>query len=277
MEVERNNRKDVGDYDIIIRDLYKDFKVRNFLFLRGSASDKNLYYFGDFDLYTNLSNIDKEQATKEIIEKHKNIIKNKKNLFFIELKYQFNDGKKIKIFNSDKIGDLDNIDYKDIDFIKFDYVIFDKFKYYFKELTAMYNFKEANGDDVNEGLEHDIDKFEDEGNYWKVLKRTYSYLLINNPNSSRIKEISKFFNSHPAYNKISILEAILKLLESETYETLNEHDKKYIHSLIVNVLHNNDLDVKEFNNPNYVYSIVDKMKAGLNKEAKVFHSTLWKK
>ena len=116
--LETKTNFDINDKVRQFRDLFK-YK-NNKIMLNGSAALKSQYYFSDFDFSTN---IDINNKSFHEFERILNDINNENFIYFIELKIQLKNGKKIRCKTIDKFTQkLFNKHSYDVDFIKIDIV-----------------------------------------------------------------------------------------------------------------------------------------------------------
>jgi hypothetical protein len=206
---------------------FKNAKIK----LGGTASLQAIKYFSDYDFTSVIKHYFKP---KTICYEFVKILNEKMNgLYFIELKIEYKNGKKKKLFN---ISELKSSMFKNIDFVKIDYIVC--YNNMFKELTIMYIF-----DKVKQSKDHTISQIQesyhelkDEGNYYKSLKRLYSIFKIKR-NYKKLITLTKFFNSTGAkYEVVSNLKTIQILLEH--YNDIMTKKKVLINLKDINVTYN---------------------------------------
>ena len=240
----------------------------NPILLLGTAGLESQQYYGDFDLFTEVS----KESVDKIYNKIMKIV-HKMNTFndayFIELKIQTSKSK-IKFHTIEEINKVDfEKSYNDLDFIKLDYIIRVNNKFF--ELSIIYSFNEMFDDDEKffKSISDDIVELKKEGNYFKSLKRIFS--IYNNKrikdkleNTKRYIYISKFLNSEygKLYMDTSNLKAIKLLLEK--YDD-NDIQKKVLLNL-------KDLNVEP--NLKKIDSIITKNERKYNNKAKIILSKL---
>ena len=101
--------------------------------LNGTASLQAMKYFSDYD-FTSI--IKRDFKPKTICDEFVKILNDKMNgLYFIELKIEYKNGKKKKLYHS---SELRLSMFKNIDFVKIDYIVC--YNNTLKELTIMYMF-----------------------------------------------------------------------------------------------------------------------------------------
>jgi hypothetical protein len=248
----------------LIKDLSFKLRYGDYLpHLVGSSSDKNQEHYGDIDFFCIVSKPTRiEDALKEIYNIIVNIKKDR-DFYFIELKVQLLNGKKIR-FNNGNIKNIEKLkiaSMSDIDFIKLDLVT--REEYNFIDVSCIYKFVKSDEDldDLDiEPLKEDMKEYINDHNYYKALKREYS---INNitGNTIRNEKLLKLFNSRygELYKKKSTLEAIQNVLNAGYYDqtTINkiEHNLKQ-----------EDMNVPLKN----IDGLIDKKKKTINQEAKKY-------
>jgi len=223
----------------------------------GSFSLESQRNAGDIDLDVYIEGkTDHTFVEKELLKIIKNIDDNQ-NMFFIELKIQYKDGKKIK-FGADKIDDIKipTQNFNNIDYIKIDTIIY--FDGHFKEMSINY-YLNPNIKDVVKEIEKDIIDLLKEKNYYKVIKRLFSIAKIQN-DKPRGKLISTFLNNYTGgeYKQLSNLKAIKLLLEN--------YDDPLIRKMIRANLINDRIVPKV----DVVYRLIPKIQKKVNMEGKIF-------
>ena len=197
---------------------YKDRQI----FLKGSASDPTIIYYGDYDFFTTINKKESvETSFNEFKKIYNNIVEDKEALF-IEFKIQTKKNEKIRWYNKEdfNIIEYEKV-YKQIDFCKIDIVY--RLNYKFMEASCIYKFELENAKtddkkkldkDIKSDIKSDIKELLKEKNYYKVLKREYLIYKIDG-NNEKTTELKKIFNSElgKIYMDKSNLEAILLVLE----------------------------------------------------------------
>lgn len=191
----------------------------------GSYSLSSQYNAGDIDIDVNITGqYDHKQMENEIKRILDDSDRND-NMYFIEMKIQYKNGKKKKFY----ADDLDRIkiperNYKNIEFIKLDYVIY--FLGEFKELSVNYWFNPNDSDVVKEILES-IKEEKKDGKFFKVVKR---YFSIAKHINDKVKGLllSKYLNKETGkeYKILSNLKAIQLLLENYDDELIRHKIRK---------------------------------------------------
>lgn len=209
--------KKIGEYDADLIKIIKKLQFKNApIEFKGSASLKSQRYYSDIDLF---SQIDSTLKADEIYNEFCSIldaVRNDPNIYFIELKIELKNGRKIRFFKNDTLDkDVFMKYYKLIDFIKIDCITF--LVNIFMELSIIYkmsNVKMDKGDYVR-GLNEDIKELKKEGRYYKVLKRLFNKFKLDG-DTEKLLYLSEVFNSDlgKLYQKISNMEAILKVVEN---------------------------------------------------------------
>jgi len=220
--------KNINDYNDLIIRLTKNLQFDdNKILFKGSSAYKTQYFFSDYDLYSLITKKYKAEDAYNNIKKILDFIisDNKKNLYFIELKIQQNNGSKFKWYPNDTFDKKTFVKYfSNVDFIKLDIIIY--YEYRFTELSVNYQFNNnVNGEsDYVASLEKNINELKKEDNYYKILKRLFGIFKAQNKKEQLII-LTKFFNSENGnmYQVTSNLEAINKILKE--YDDKPTHDK----------------------------------------------------
>ena len=207
------DRRSIGFYDKQIVNTLKQLKYQhNQIKINGSITYRQLLYFGDIDLFTEIKRTSTCTAQtvfkefKRILE----IIDDDPNLYLLEIKLQTLDKQKIRKYSIHHltIQDTENI-FSKLDFIKIDLVLY--IDYRFIEVSCIYKFSSHYPDEVR-SLHDDIKDYLQEQNYFKVLKRMFNLAVIDDNHKLMFKLIN-FFNSGSGYQYAiySNLDAIEKL------------------------------------------------------------------
>jgi hypothetical protein len=231
---------------------------KNKLYLKGSSSYSSQQYFADYDLFCSLCPNKDEfyDFLLELLDK----IQQSTDLYFIELKFQTKDNKKIRIYRKTKLDKkIYNSIFDNLDFVKIDLVA--RIDNIFTEISCIYllNKDILTKKDIEKNINDEASELYKEGEYYKVLKRKFSLAKINN-NKTELLALSKIFNSElgKEYKLISNLQAMDLVLD-------NYQDKDVIDKIIINL--------KDLNLPTNIKSItkfIKDRKDKLNKEAKLF-------
>jgi len=184
--------------------------------LKGSSSLKSQRYFSDYDFFVSIKKPTAKVAYKNLFSILENIWGDER-LYFIELKLQTKDGKKVRYYPEDKpeftVDELTEV-WGSIDFVKIDLVAY--FDYRFIDVSVIYSFtdKKPTKEEYIDGLKADIKELKKEGRYYKVLKRLFNIYKVEGE-KDKLLMLSKFFNSDAGlfYRKISNNEAINTVLE----------------------------------------------------------------
>jgi hypothetical protein len=234
--LENKTNFDINDKVRKFRDLFK-YK-NNKIMLNGSAALKSQYYFSDFDFSTN---IDINNKSYHEFERILNDINNENFIYFIELKIQLKNGKKIRCKTIDKFTQkLFNKHSYDVDFIKIDIVSWIDGR--FIEMSCIYDIV---GDkpkkDLLKSLKDDINDLMDEGKYYKVLKRIFNIYKIKSSkteykNKKLLVYLTQFFNSDNGkiYSDIANVEAIKLIFKKYTDPITRQRIKSNLNSLGIN-------------------------------------------
>lgn len=235
-------QKKVKYNDTVMRALdiikFKHSKIK----LNGTASLQAMKYFSDYDF---TSTIKRDFKTKTICEEYKRILNSKMDdLYFIEFKIQYKNGKKLKLYD---VSELRSSMFKKIDFVKIDYVI--RHVNIFKELTIMYVFNKVTRtkDDMIAQIQESYHELKNEGNNYKAVKRLYSIYKIKR-NYKKLIDFTRFFNeTGQMYELLSNLKTI-KLLAEYYDDTMTQ--KKILINLKDLRIKYNDIDtiISEYEN-----------------------------
>ena len=237
--------------DIIMKTLdlikFKHSKIK----LNGTASLQSMKYFSDYDFTTIIK---RDFKAKTICDEFIMILNEKMNdLYFIELKIEYKNGKKRKIYD---VSELKTSMFRNVDYVKIDYVVC--CNNVFKELTIMYmfNFVKQTKDDMIAQIQESYHELKDEGNYYKSLKRLYSIYKIRR-NYKKLVELTRFFNDTGSkYEVVSNLKTIQLLLE-------HHHDSFTNKKVLINL---KDINVKY----NDIDSTIKDYEKELNDQAKFY-------
>lgn len=240
-------KKTYSQYNNELLDIMKIFKFDNKdVILIGSSSLQSQQYFSDFDFILNILNKN-SNLIYDNINKILDKIKSKENLYFIELKIQTTDNNKIRYFKNDidkfKLNDIkDNID--KLDFIKIDIIAY--FNYKFFDISVNYEFYNDGKayDEITE-LEENIFELKEDKQYYKMLKRVFSYykaLIQSSDDEDLIYQykkklilLTRFFNSDigKIYQIASNLQTIISLLEN--YDDITTKERVVINLKTLNL------------------------------------------
>jgi hypothetical protein len=251
--LESKTNFDINDKVRKFRDLFK-YK-NNKIMLNGSAALKSQYYFSDFDFSTNIDINNKSESLKRFracgfheFQRILNDINNENFIYFIELKIQLKNGKKIRCKTIDKFTQkLFNKHSYDVDFIKIDIVSWIDGR--FIEMSCIYDivgdkpqalnrFSDSPKKDLLKSLKDDINELMDKGKYYKVLKRIFNIYKIKSSKSEYKNKIvliylTQFFNSDNGkiYSDIANVEAIKLIFKKYTDPTTQQRIKSNLNSL----------------------------------------------
>lgn len=226
----------------------------------GSAGLASQLYVGDIDLVTFiLGRKENEFVNKEI----KDIIRNIQtddDLYFMEFKIQYTDGKKIKFYPNevDKI-EIPIKNFDDIEYLKIDLIYYVESR--FREVSINYWFKEIK--DIIGRMKEDIKELRDEGRYYKVIKRLFSIAKqINDIPKGLI--LSKFLNKAVGhdYMYLNNLKAIRDVLM--VYDDNTTRDKARINLKNMDIMANYD----------HIEKLIDKYQEKVDSSALKFLKTI---
>jgi len=203
-----------------------------------------------------------------VVREMKKILKNiddSDDIYFIEFKTQYKDGKKQKFF-ADQLDSIEipKENFNKIEYLKIDLVIFlvDSFK----EMSINY-WLNPNKHDVEKSIVNDIKEQLKEGNYYKAVKWSFSLAKFLDDKPKGLM-ISEFLNNYTGaeYKLLKNLKAIKLLLEN--------YDDELIRKRIRVNLINNKITPKV----SVVYKLIPYLEKKVNKEAKkYYYDTLAKK
>jgi hypothetical protein len=237
---------DINDKIRKFRDLFK-YK-NNKIMLNGSASLKSQYYFSDYDFSTSIDNLDHKSFYE--FERILNDINNENFIYFVELKIQLKNGKKIRCKTIDKFTQkLFNKHSHDVDFIKIDIVSWIDGR--FIEMSCIYDIVgDKQKTDLLKSLKDDINELMNKGKYYKVLKRIFNIYKIKSSkteykNKKILVYLTQFFNSDNGkiYSDIANVEAIKLIFKKYTDPILKQRIKSNLNSLGIN---NNIRDMNKY-------------------------------
>ena len=245
------------------------FKAIQFANIRptviGSYSLESQRNAGDIDIDVYIEGrIEYDFVVREMKKIIKNIDDND-DIYFIEFKIQYKDGKKKKFF-ADQIDSIEipKEDFNKIEYLKIDLVIFlvDSFK----EMSINY-WLNPNKHDVEKSIKEDIQEQVKEGNYYKAVKWSFSLAKFLNDKPKGLM-ISEFLNNYTGseYFILKNLKAIKLLLEN------------YDDPLIRKRIRVNLINYKIPPKVSTVYKMIPYLEKKVNKEAKkYFYDVLMKK
>ena len=228
---------------------------KNKLSLKGSSSLTSQQYFADYDFYCIIH--PNKTDFYEFLEKLINNINETNDLWFIELKLQTKDNKKVRITKNHSINKRVYHDiFTNLDFVKIDLVA--RIDNIFTEISCVYSFSDnPTKKDIIQSVNDEAEILFKEKQYYKVLKRKFTIAKLNN-DKTILKALSNIFNSDlgEEYKLISNIEALDLVLK-------NYQDEDTINKILINLkdLHL-PLDVKEFE------KFIKQRKTVLNREAK---------
>ena len=210
--------------DSKISDIVNNLKFKNHkMNLAGSASLKSQRYYSDYDFNTQIKEYKPVTIYNEFI---KILSHHHHDMYFIELKIEYTDGSKIKIYDTSKIK---KAMFKNINYIKLDYVLWSD--YHFKELSVMYIFRNTvySIDDIKD----DYNQLLKDGNNYKAVKRLFTLSKWTNDKKESVK-LTRFFNSKygQIYEINNNLKAIKLMKEHYDNDDVNkkiEVNLKYRH------------------------------------------------
>jgi len=187
---------------------------QNKLELKGSASLTSQKYFSDYDLFSVVERPDKDELYDFFV---KLLVKigETEDLWFIELKLQTKQGRKVRVYPKCELkkADWDKV-WKSLDFIKIDLIA--RIDGFFTEVSCIYSISETlpTQKDYTESLQQDIKDLTKEKKWYKILKRNFNIAKAED-NKSELVRLSKIFNSElgKEYQLISRLEALDTVLE----------------------------------------------------------------
>lgn len=252
--LEKRTNLDDKVKEVLFKLKYKNNPIQ----LVGSSSLRSQQYYSDFDCVSVIDKKDKPETIFKELESIINKIKQDPDLYFIELKIQTKDNK-FRYYKNDKLNlKVIEDNYKNIEFFKIDLCIW--FDYHFTDLSIIYFLfsQKATRKEREQGIKQEIKEFEEEGNYFKVLKRKFIFYK-GRGNHKKLKQLTKIFNSElgQKYRLISNL---------ETLENLYDHykDNHTKERIKINLKY---LGLNKYN-PNNLEKEIDKLKKEINDQAK---------
>jgi len=167
--------------------------------LKGSAGLASQQYFSDYDFFSYVPLSKRKTSIFNTIRKKLDDI----GVFPIETKVETPSGK-TRYYTDDSITSV-----KDATLIKIDMVVYLNFA--FTEVSCIYSFtKEApTKDEFLQQLTSEIKELEQEGNYYKVLKRMFSIYKIKGE-TDKLVALTRYFNGPDGlvYQRISNYDAV---------------------------------------------------------------------
>ena len=207
--------KPVANYKDELKRLIKLLTYKkNKLELKGSASLTSQKYFSDYDLFSVVERPDKDELY-DFFVKLMAKIEETDDLWFIELKLQTKQGKKVRVYPKCELkkADWDKV-WKSLDFIKIDLIA--RIDAFFTEVSCIYSISETlpTQKEYTESLQQDIKDLTKEKKWYKILKRKFNIFKAED-NKSELVRLSKIFNGElgKEYQLISRLEALDTVLE----------------------------------------------------------------
>lgn len=202
------HKRNISEFDYKIIDIIKLLKFNKYkIDIKGSSSLKSQQFFSDYDLFCQIPDkISGDEAYNTII----NIVRSLEQfgIYFIELKLQTLNNKKIRWYSADSINKNKFVKYfRDVDFIKLDIVA--NIDGRLTEISVIYKFGENNTIDYISSLKTDINELKKEHKYYKVLKRMFNIFKAEG-DKNKLVDLTKFFNSEygQIYKRLSNLDAI---------------------------------------------------------------------
>jgi hypothetical protein len=250
------HKRNISEFDYKIIDIIKILKFNKYkIDIKGSSSLKSQQYFSDYDFFCQIPDkIGGDEAYNTII----NIVRKvgeQFGIYFIELKLQTLNNKKIRWYDADNIDKNKFVKYfNDVDFIKLDIVA--NIDNRLTEISVIYKFGENITVDYISGLKSDIKELKKEGKYYKVLKRMFNIYKAEG-DKDKLVDLTKFFNSEygQIYKRLSNLDAI-KLVADNYDDNTTKKIIKY--------------NLKELGN----LSQLEKDRLRMNKVAKSVYSSI---
>ena len=177
----------------------------------GSYSLQSQQNAGDIDIDTFITARKDINFINEELKKILNRIDKSDDIYFIELKIQYKDGRKIKFDPSEieKIK-IPEKNFNNIEYFKIDLII--SINGVFQDMSVNYWFSKQTNDVVKE-IKKDIEELRDEGRYYKITKRLFSIAKVIDDKPKALL-ISKYLNTTigQEYKILSNLKAIKELL-----------------------------------------------------------------
>lgn len=197
------------------KELFRVYKTLKYdsvpLELIGTGGLNKQLYPADFDFNSHIGKTKPKKAFEEFSKIFRNI-KDEKDLYFIEFKFQNKDGSKFKVYH---LEDLDEQTFLDnftsaISYCKIDLVIF--FKGGFREVSSNYIFTRApSRTKLKKELLLEAKEFYDNGDYLKSLKRLFASAKYEPEKYNNLLiAITDFLNSYvgKVYQRYNLIRAI---------------------------------------------------------------------
>lgn len=258
-----SERKAFVDYSKDVIEIIQNLQYKNYkISVAGTSSYGSQMYYSDYDLNSNIS---EEKSIPSIIKEFNSILSyTNNNLYFIEFKIQFLNGKKKKYYSLPIKFPL--LKRNEIEYFKIDYVIFSNYE--FVDLSIIYNLSNIviPPEEIIKKIEEDKKEFLKNGDVFKALKRQFSIYNIEG-NKKGMIYLSKLFNSDygKLYKLTSNLKTIQLMLKKYGKEPIIK--KKIEYNLLKYGLHNmTELAIKEY---------IKNLERVYNKEAYKYYKKLF--
>ena len=198
--------------DPYVKAIMDELQLGNYkLEVIGSYSLQSQQNAGDIDIDSFITGRKDYKFVNDEFKKIFNRIDKSDDIYFIELKIQYKDGKKTK-FDPSQIEKItipkDKID--NIEYIKLDLII--SINGVFQDMSIDYWFSK-NDKDVVKSINDEIKEFRNAGNFYKITKRLFSVAKVSGDKPKALI-ISKYLNTAigEEYKLLSNLKAIKELL-----------------------------------------------------------------
>jgi len=244
--------------DPYVKSLIDELQFGNFkLEVIGSYSLQSQQNAGDIDIDTFITGRKELDYTNKEFEKIINRIEKSEDIYFVELKIQYKNGKKIK-FDPSEINKIKipEKDFNSIEYVKIDLIV--NLNGIFQDMSVNYWFNMNITDTIND-IKEDIKELKKEGRFFKIAKRLFSIAKIINDKPKALI-ISKYLNMRTGedYKLLSNLKAINELLYHYDDETTRKRAR-------INLL---NLDIKP--NLNIINGLIKKLQKKVDDDGLLF-------
>lgn len=194
------------------------------LIIKGSYSIKNIYYYGDVDLFSPINDRYNIDEIYNVFLSILNDVCSNPFTYFIEFKIQQNNGNKTKYYDIQQFKTKFKKDFKNVEYCKIDLVVF--VDYIFLEMSCIYQFHSKKSNYIDD-IKSDVIEQADDGNYFKALKRMFLIAVANN-DYNNVQKLINVFNS-PLGKKYALLSNMKAIqLIMAMYPELDEVTKNRI-------------------------------------------------
>lgn len=228
--------KEIKDFNKKIRDTFNFLTINGKYNIIGSASLKKIKYASDYDLEElNSKNKDSEQIRTNIYKMFKSKFeegKKDRTVFITDFKCGQLNGEPLRWTSQNiKTGINNGVRFQDAliqkSTIKLDVIRLINNKYtefsenYYFQLGSDSNFnkEDATKENILKSISESADEYKEENNYFKVLKRSFAYKLLENRNKykNQLIKMIDFFNTDTGllYKSRGDLDVLILILENK--------------------------------------------------------------